>query len=72
MEYKGYTPRVEFDDETDILHGQIIGTRNIITFQATSIEDLHKAFRDSVDDYLDFCTVRGEKPEKPFSGTFMV
>ncbi|MHB1682053.1 MAG: type II toxin-antitoxin system HicB family antitoxin [Bacilli bacterium] len=72
MEYKGYTPRVEFDDEADILHGQIIGTRDIITFQATSIEDLHKAFRDSVDDYLDFCAVRGEKPEKPFSGNFMV
>ena len=72
MEYKGYKARVEFDAGADILHGQIIGTRDIITFQATSIEDLHKAFRDSLDDYLDFFAERGEKPEKPFSGKFMV
>jgi predicted HicB family RNase H-like nuclease len=25
-----------------------------------------------VDDYLEFCKERGEKPEKPFSGKFVV
>jgi len=33
---------------------------------------LQKAFRDSVDDYLQFCATRGEEPEKPFSGRFPV
>jgi hypothetical protein len=30
------------------------------------------AFRDSVEDYLDFCAQRGETPEKPYSGKFIV
>jgi len=28
--------------------------------------------KDSIDDYLEFCRKRGEEPEKPFSGKFMV
>jgi predicted HicB family RNase H-like nuclease len=35
-------------------------------------QKLEKAFRDSVDDYLDFCAERGEEPDKPFSGRFML
>jgi predicted HicB family RNase H-like nuclease len=31
-----------------------------------------QAFEDSVDDYLEFCASRGEEPEKPFSGKFLV
>ena len=37
-----------------------------------SVKELKKAFMDSVDDYLAFCVKRGEKPEKPFSGKFML
>ncbi|MBS0263050.1 MAG: type II toxin-antitoxin system HicB family antitoxin [Planctomycetes bacterium] len=71
MEYKGYIGKVEFDDEAEIFHGEIINTRDVITFQGTSVAELTKAFRDSIDDYLDFCLDRGETPDKPFSGQFM-
>jgi predicted HicB family RNase H-like nuclease len=33
---------------------------------------IERAFRDSVDDYLDFCAKRGEEPDRPFSGRLMV
>jgi predicted HicB family RNase H-like nuclease len=33
---------------------------------------LRQAFHDSVDDYLEFCAERGEDPEKPYSGRFVV
>jgi predicted HicB family RNase H-like nuclease len=72
MAYKGYTGKVEYDDEARLFHGEVINLRDVITFQGTSVEELRQAFRDSVDDYLEFCTVRGEAPEKPFSGKFMV
>jgi predicted HicB family RNase H-like nuclease len=72
MEYKGYIGKVEMDDEADILHGEIINIRDVITFEGTSVEEIQKAFRESVDDYLDFCAQRGEAPEKPFSGKFVV
>ncbi len=72
MEYKGYTGHIEFDAEAGLFHGEVLDTRDVITFQGTSVDDLQKAFRDSVDDYLDFCKKRDEKPDKPFSGRLMV
>jgi predicted HicB family RNase H-like nuclease len=71
MEYKGYVGKVEFDDEAGIFHGEVINTRDVITFQGASVAELKKAFRDSVEDYLAFCQERGEEPEKPFSGQFV-
>jgi predicted HicB family RNase H-like nuclease len=72
MEYKGYIGKVEIDDEAGILHGEVINIRDVITFEGTSVAEMQKAFRESVDDYLAFCAQRGESPEKPFSGKFVV
>ena len=72
MEYKGYIGKVEIDDEAGILHGEVINIRDVITFEGTSVDEIHKAFRESVDDYVEFCAQRGEAPEKPFSGKFVV
>ncbi|MBU1487512.1 type II toxin-antitoxin system HicB family antitoxin [bacterium] len=68
MKYKGYAGRVEFDDEAGIFHGEVINLRDVITFQGRSVDELKKAFKESIDDYLEFCTQRNEEPEKPFSG----
>jgi predicted HicB family RNase H-like nuclease len=71
MEYKGYIGKVEFDDQAGIFHGEVVNTRDVITFQGESVAELKKAFRESVDDYLAFCKERGEEPDKPFSGQFV-
>jgi predicted HicB family RNase H-like nuclease len=72
MQYKGYTGRVEFDDKADIFHGEVIGLRDVITFQGRTAKEVKKAFRDSVDDYLELCSKRGEEPERPFTGKLML
>ncbi len=54
LEYKGYTGHVEFDDDAGIFHGEVLDTRDVITFQGKNVKELRKAFRDSVDDYLEF------------------
>jgi predicted HicB family RNase H-like nuclease len=72
MTYKGYQAKVEMDEEAGLFHGEVINTRDVITFQGRSVRELKKAFADSVDDYLEFCAARGEEPEKPFSGKFLV
>ena len=72
MEYKGYFTKVEFDDEANIFHGEVINLRDVITFQGETVDELRQAFHDSVDDYLEFCAERGEEPEKPYSGRFSV
>jgi predicted HicB family RNase H-like nuclease len=72
MEYKGYTARVEFDQEAGVLHGEVEGLRDVITFEATDVRQLEKEFRASVDDYLDHCLELNEEPEKPYSGKFLI
>lgn len=70
MEYKGYLGNVEYDSSAKIFHGDVINTRDVITFQGTTVEELEKAFRDSVDDYQEWCVEEGVSPERPYSGKF--
>lgn len=72
MTYKGYSGLVKFDSDADIFHGEVVGLRDVVTFQGTTVEELKEAFRESVDDYLEFCEQRGEQPDKPFSGRFLL
>jgi predicted HicB family RNase H-like nuclease len=72
LKYKGYAGYVEFDDEAGVFHGEVLDLRDVITFQGKTVEEIKKAFRDSIDDYLDFCKERNEKADKPFSGRLMV
>ena len=72
MDYKGYVAKVEFDDEDDVFHGEVINLRDVITFQGQTVDELREALQESVEDYLAFCAERGELPEKPYSGKFSV
>ncbi len=72
MTYKGYQARVVYDDEAALFHGEVVNLRDVVTFQGKSVAELRRALRDSVEDYLEFCRSRGEEPEKPFSGKFLV
>ena len=68
MTYKGYEGVAALDEEAGLFTGEVINTRDVITFQGSSVEELRKAFEDSIDDYLEYCATRGEDPEKPISG----
>ncbi len=72
MEYKGYTGIPFIDEESESLYGHVIGLRDVITFQGDTFAELAQSFRDSVDEYLDFCTSLGRSPEKPFSGRLLL
>ncbi len=68
MKYKGYYGEVNYDDKAKVFHGELVGIRAVITFQGSSVEELETAFKDSIDDYLEWCKKRHKSPEKPFSG----
>ena len=72
MEYKGYIGKVEIDEDAGLFHGEVINIRDVVTFEGKTVTELRRAFRESVDDYLAFCAERGEDPNKPFSGKFVV
>ena len=53
MKYKEYFGEVKhLDDEAGIMHGEVIGLKDIITFQGKTVDELKKAFHESIDDYL--------------------
>lgn len=68
LNYKNYIANVKFDDEAEIFYGEVINTLDIITFQGKSVKEIKQAFKDSAEDYLEFCVQRNEVPDKPFSG----
>jgi predicted HicB family RNase H-like nuclease len=72
LEYKGYQGAVEYDYDADILYGEVIGLRDVVTFQGKSVAELEQSFKDTIDEYLKFCEELHRKPEKPFSGKFNV
>jgi predicted HicB family RNase H-like nuclease len=73
MEYKGYIGQVELDDEAGVFFGKVVNlSKDGITFQGSTVEELRSAFRDSVDDYLSWCAETACEPEKPYSGKFVV
>ena len=72
MKYKGYQGCVVYDDEAKLFHGEVIGLKDMITFQGLSVDELEQAFKDSVEDYLAFCKELGRHPEKPYSGKVLV
>ena len=72
LSYQGYSGSVKFDADEEIFHGEVSGLRDVVTFQGRSAREIKQAFRDSIDDYLEFCQATGRSPDKPFSGRLVV
>ena len=66
----GYIATIELDEEAGLFHGEVINTRDVLTFQGRNVEELKAAFSDTLADYKDWCRERGKTPEKPYSGNF--
>ncbi len=47
MTYKGYQANVEYDAEAELFHGEVVNTRDVITFQGGSVDALKAALADS-------------------------
>lgn len=71
LEYKGYVSSpISYDEGT--FSAVIEGIQDVIHFEGENADDLERAFKDSIDDYLDMCTRDGVEPDRAFSGQFMV
>lgn len=71
MSYKGYSARIEYDDEDGIFTGRIAGIRDRVGFHADSVAELREAFHEAVDDYLETCARVGKEPQKSYSGQML-
>ncbi|PAU94050.1 type II toxin-antitoxin system HicB family antitoxin [Paracoccus salipaludis] len=71
MTWKGYSARIEYDDEDGIFFGQIAGIRDGVGFHADSVAELRTAFHEAVDDYIETCARIGKEPDRSYSGKVM-
>lgn len=67
MEYNGYAAEIEFDDGDQIYHGRVSNIDDVITLEGYTESELHQAFIDSVEDYLEFCQSENKLPSQPKS-----
>lgn len=72
MSYKGYTARVDFDERDSIFVGRVLGLRDIISFEGSTVAKLRAEFEAAINDFLHDCAERGIAPEKPASGKIML
>jgi predicted HicB family RNase H-like nuclease len=72
MTHDGYLASVELDQEAGLFHGEVVNTRDVLTFQGRTLDELRIAFADTIADYIDWCRARGKEPERPYSGNFTV
>src|SRR5690606_16435491 len=72
LTYKGYYGTVSYSADDEMLHGNIIGINDLVTYEAESTFGLKQAFHEAVDDYLSTCAAIGKDPQKTFKGSFNV
>ena len=73
MEYKGYLAGpIDFDAEDNTFSGTVAGLRDVIHFEGSTARELARAFRESIDSYLELCTENGQEPDRPFNGKILV
>jgi predicted HicB family RNase H-like nuclease len=73
MEYKGYLAGpIDFDPEDGTFSGTVAGLRDVIHFEGSTARELKRAFRESIETYLEFCKEKGQEPDRPFNGKILV
>jgi predicted HicB family RNase H-like nuclease len=70
--YKGYTAKIEFDPRDNIFWGKVLGIRDSITFEGSTVEELTADFHDAIDFYLSDCAALGRSPQQPVSGKLLL
>lgn len=63
LEYKGYSTKIEFDQEDNIFYGKLEEIRDFVNFHADDYSKIEKEFHDAVDDYLELCIEIEKEPE---------
>lgn len=72
MKYKSYIARIEYDEEDRIFVGHLAGIKDIVGFHGSTVNELEKAFHESVDNYLAISKETGRRPQKSYSGNLML
>lgn len=65
LQHRGYDGPVLYSAEDKMLHGRVLGVRDMISYGGTDVRSLEKNFCDAVKEYLAFCEAEGKTPDVP-------
>jgi predicted HicB family RNase H-like nuclease len=72
MAYKDYVGSAEVSVEDGVLHGKLLGIRDLVTYEAETPAGLRRAFEEAVNDYLADCEKEHRGADRPYKGSLNV
>jgi predicted HicB family RNase H-like nuclease len=60
FQYCGFSGSIEYSPEDDILHGKLVGIRDLVSYDGVDLATLETNFRGAVNEYIDFCKAEGK------------
>jgi len=72
IEYKDYIGSVEYSSEDRCFFGKIELIDDLVTFEATNVDELEANFKNAVEEYIQTCKELNRKPQKTFKGVFNI
>ena len=70
MTVDGYNARIEYDPETDMFRGEILGLTGGADFYGKNTKELRQEFKRSLAIFLEVCAEKGIEPRRSYSGKF--
>lgn len=59
-EYKGYKAKIAYSKEDSLYYGELINTKDTITFHSKSVDQIEDKFQNAVNYYLIVCEKLGK------------
>lgn len=72
IEYNDYIGSIEYSSEDRCFYGKIEMIDDLVTFEATTVDELEENFKIVVDEYILTCKELNREPQKAFKGVFNV
>ena len=63
LKYKNYYTIIHYSKDDKLFYGEIEELKDFIAIGGKTLELIEESFKDSVDEYLDFCKDVGKIPE---------
>lgn len=70
MTVDGYHAKIEYDAETDMFRGEILGLNGGADFYGRNPKELRAEFKKSLEVFLEVCREKGIEPRRNYSGKF--
>lgn len=55
LEYKGYYGGIKFSSDDNKYYGNITGISDLVTYEASTLDEIKNEFNAAVEDYLNTC-----------------